>query len=105
MLAKRDAANCLICHSIKDQDLRPGDSAPALDGVGAALTVVPLRFVGSRLRADHAWCGNTQLPSLGAMGDGSALSAAAIKDVVARLSIPKKHGETVRWQPRRLHFD
>ena len=45
LLANRAAANCLTCHSIKDKDLQPGaTSAPALDGVGAVLTVAKLRL-------------------------------------------------------------
>lgn len=45
LIARRDAANCLQCHSIKDKDLpRGGDRGPALDGVGARLTVPQLRL-------------------------------------------------------------
>jgi sulfur-oxidizing protein SoxX len=45
LLMKREAANCLECHSIKDKDLGPGGSkGPALDGVGALLTQGQLRM-------------------------------------------------------------
>src|SRR5512143_797829 len=45
MLAKRDPANCLECHSVKDKDLAGGGSkGPALDGVGAVLTPAQLRL-------------------------------------------------------------
>jgi sulfur-oxidizing protein SoxX len=45
LLAKREAANCLECHSIKDKDLGAGGSkGPALDGIGAVLTQAQLRL-------------------------------------------------------------
>jgi sulfur-oxidizing protein SoxX len=45
LIAKREAANCLQCHSIKDKGIPPGgDRGPALDGVGARLTPPQLRL-------------------------------------------------------------
>jgi L-cysteine S-thiosulfotransferase len=92
LLAKRGAANCLTCHSIKDKDLQPGGtSAPALDGVGAALTVAQLRLsVVDYARITRG----TAMPSFhrsGMLGgSGPTLSAAEVEDVVAYLSTLKK---------------
>jgi sulfur-oxidizing protein SoxX len=45
LLAKREAANCLECHSIKDRELGAGGTkGPALDGIGAVLTPAQLRM-------------------------------------------------------------
>jgi len=43
LIAKREAANCLQCHAIKDLP-GGGDRGPALDGVGARLTPAQLRL-------------------------------------------------------------
>jgi sulfur-oxidizing protein SoxX len=42
LIASRQAANCLQCHTIKD--LPGGNRGPALDGVGARLTPAQLRL-------------------------------------------------------------
>jgi sulfur-oxidizing protein SoxX len=45
LLKKREAANCLECHSINDKDLGVGGTkGPALDGIGAVLTTAQLRL-------------------------------------------------------------
>lgn len=43
LIAKREAANCLQCHAIKDLP-GGGGRGPALDGVGARLTPAQLRL-------------------------------------------------------------
>jgi sulfur-oxidizing protein SoxX len=91
LLVKREAANCLQCHSVKkDKDLAAGsDKGPALDGVAAALTPAQLRLSVvdySRIT------GGTPMPSFHkapADGDKPALSAEQIEDVVAYLSTLK----------------
>lgn len=88
LLAKRGAANCLTCHSIKDPALQPGaKSAPALDGVGAALTPAQLRLsVVDYSRITRG----TAMPSFhrsgGLTGGAPALTAAEVEDVVAYLT-------------------
>ncbi len=92
LLLKRDAANCLQCHSVKkDKALAGGGSkGPALDGVGAALTSAQLRLsVVDNSRITRG----TAMPSFhkagGAAADKPVLSAAEIEDVVAYLSTLK----------------
>jgi L-cysteine S-thiosulfotransferase len=88
LLAKREAANCLTCHSIKDRDMQPGGKkGPALDGVGAALTPAQLRLSVvdfSRVTRGAA------MPSFHktgiGQGDTPKLSAAEVEDVVAYLA-------------------
>ncbi|MGE5338008.1 MAG: sulfur oxidation c-type cytochrome SoxX [Gemmatimonadota bacterium] len=89
LLMKREAANCLSCHSINDKDLRPGGSrGPALDGVGAQLTAAQLRLSVvdySRISRDAT------MPSFHKAGRGSdkdapILTAQEIEDVVAFLA-------------------
>jgi sulfur-oxidizing protein SoxX len=91
LLAKRDAANCLSCHTIKDKDLQPGGTrAPALDGVGAALTPAQLRLSVvdmSSLKRDAL------MPSFhksGLTGAAPTLSAEQVEDLVAYLATVKK---------------
>ena len=92
LLAKRGDANCLTCHSIKDKDLQPGgSSAPALDGVGAALTAAQLRLsVVDYARITRG----TAMPSFyrsgGVTGGAPALTAAEVEDIVAYLATLKK---------------
>jgi sulfur-oxidizing protein SoxX len=91
LLVKREAANCLQCHSVKkDKDLAGGGSkGPALDGVGAALTPAQLRL--SVVDYSHI-TGGTPMPSFHkapAGGDKPVLSAEQIEDVVAYLSTLK----------------
>lgn len=88
LLAKRDAATCLQCHSVKrDKDLATGgDKGPALDGVGSALTVPQLRLSV----VDYSKVtGGTPMPGFHkapAGGDKPLLSAAEIEDIVAYLA-------------------
>ena len=90
LLVKRDPANCLTCHSIKD--LPPGGTkGPALDGVGAALTVAQIRLsVVDMSRVARG----TPMPSFhksgGLIGGGPALSAEQVEDVVAYLASLKR---------------
>jgi len=88
LLIKREAANCLNCHSFKDKELQPGGTkGPALDGVGAQLTAAQLRLSvvdNTRVARD------TGMPSFhksgrGADKDKPVLSAQEIEDVVAFL--------------------
>jgi len=84
LLAKREAATCLKCHSIKDKDFAGGGSkGPALDGVGANLTPAQLRLsVVDLSRVTR----NTEMPSFHKSGgDAPKLSAQEVEDVVAFL--------------------
>lgn len=89
LLARREAANCLTCHSINDKDLKPGGArGPALDGVGAQLTASQLRLsVVDYARVSRS----TDMPSFHKAGRGTdkdmpILSAQEIEDVVAFLA-------------------
>ena len=91
LLVKREAANCLQCHSVKkDKDLAAGgDKAPALDGVAAALTPAQLRLSVvdySRISAGSAMPSFHKAP---AGGDKPLLLAEQIEDIVAYLSTLK----------------
>ena len=45
LMAGRDAANCVLCHSVPDPAIRDsGDNGPALSGVANRLTVPQLRL-------------------------------------------------------------
>jgi L-cysteine S-thiosulfotransferase len=92
MLAKRGAANCLTCHSIKDKEMQPGGtSAPALDGVGAALTQAQLRLSVvdyARIKRGTAMPSFHRSSIVGS--DAPALSAAEVEDIVAYLSTLRK---------------
>jgi sulfur-oxidizing protein SoxX len=91
LLIKRDPANCLSCHSIKDKDMQPGGTkGPALDGIGATLTPAQLRL--SLVDLSLVTKG-TVMPSFHKASLGSStpkLSAEQIEDVVAYLSSLKK---------------
>ncbi len=89
LLARREAANCLTCHTINDKDLTPGGKrGPALDGVGAQLTASQLRLsVVDYSRISRS----TDMPSFHKTGRGTdkdmpVLSAQEIEDVVAFLA-------------------
>jgi sulfur-oxidizing protein SoxX len=91
LLVKREAANCLQCHSVKkDKDLAAGgDKGPALDGVAAALTPAQLRLSVvdySRISAGSAMPSFHKAPD---GGDKPLLSAEQVEDVVAYLSTLK----------------
>ncbi len=90
LLVKREAANCLQCHAVKrDKDLAAGgDTGPALDGVGAALTPAQLRLsVVDYARVTRG----TDMPSFhkAPTGDKPVLTAQQIEDVVAYLATLK----------------
>lgn len=83
LLAKRENANCLTCHSTKD--LPGGSTGPSLDGVGANLTVPQLRLsvvdyskvaAGKAMPSFHKSRGN----------EPPRLSAQEVEDVVAYLA-------------------
>ena len=91
LLVKREAANCLQCHSVKrDKDLAAGgDKGPALDGVGSALTAAQLRLSVvdfSRISKDAPMPSFHKAP---AGSDKPLLTAEQIEDVVAYLSTLK----------------
>lgn len=91
LLIKREAANCLECHSITDKDLGPGGTkGPSLDGVGALLTqgqlrmsvvdisqVMPKTIMPSFHKEEHT------RPK---QDSGPRLTAQEVEDVVAYLS-------------------
>ena len=84
LLAKREAANCLKCHSIKDKDLAGGgDKGPTLDGIGANLTTAQIRLsVVDLSRVTR----KTEMPSFHKSGgEAPKLTAQEVEDVVAYL--------------------
>lgn len=93
LLAKRDVANCLECHSVKDKDLAGGGTkGPALDGIGAVLTPAQLRMSVVDISRVNPKAGMPSFhKSEGLKNDGKPrLSAQEIEDVVAYLSTLKK---------------
>lgn len=93
LLAKRGAANCLDCHSVKDKELAGGGTkGPALDGIGAVLTPAQLRLSVvdiARVNPKAGMPSFHKAESLGA-GDGPRLSPQEVEDVVAYLSSLRK---------------
>ncbi len=88
LLARREAANCLNCHSIDDKALKPGGRrGPPLDGVGAQLTSAQLRLsVVDYARVSRG----SDMPSFHKAGRNSSaqvptLTAQEVEDVVAYL--------------------
>lgn len=84
LLAKREAANCLKCHTISDKALAGGgNKGPSLDGVGANLTAAQLRLsVVDLARVSRG----TEMPSFHKTGgEAPKLSPQEIEDVVAYL--------------------
>lgn len=90
LLAKREAANCLQCHTVKrDKELAGGDRGPALDGVASALTPAQLRLSV----VDYSQVGRSgPMPSYHKAtkpGSGPLLTAEQVEDVVAFLATLK----------------
>jgi sulfur-oxidizing protein SoxX len=92
LLAKRDTANCLECHTIKDKDLAGGGTkGPALDGVGAALTPAQLRLSVVDIAQVNPKAGMPSFHKADAASKaGPKLSPQEIEDIVAFLSSLKK---------------
>ena len=92
LLAKRDAANCLECHSVKDKDLAGGgNKGPALDGIGAVLTPPQLRLSVVDIARVNPKAGMPSFHKAEALSQGKArLTPQEVEDVVAYLSSLKK---------------
>jgi sulfur-oxidizing protein SoxX len=83
LLQKREAANCLKCHTINQKDLAGGDKGPKLDGIGADLTAAQLRL--SVVDLSRVTKG-TEMPTFHKSGgEAPKLSAQEVEDVVAFL--------------------
>ena len=84
LLAKREAAHCLKCHSIGQKDLAGGGTTgPSLDGIGANLTAAQLRLsVVDLSRVNRG----TEMPGFHKRGgEAPKLTAQEVEDVVAFL--------------------
>ena len=92
LLAKRGAANCLECHSVKDRDLAGGGSkGPPLDGIGAVLTPAQLRLSVVDIARVNPKAGMPSFHKAEGLVKGSArLTPQEVEDVVAYLSSLKK---------------
>jgi sulfur-oxidizing protein SoxX len=88
LLARREVANCLECHSIKDRELGAGGSkGPALDGIGAVLTTAQLRLSVVDIGRVNPAAGMPSYHKSGApSGEASRLTAQDIEDIVAYLA-------------------
>ena len=88
LIAKREAANCLQCHSFKDKDLAGGGTkGPALDGIGAVLTPAQLRLSVVDIARINPKAGMPSFHKADSIGKGDArLSPQEVEDVVAFLS-------------------
>jgi sulfur-oxidizing protein SoxX len=85
LLARREAANCLQCHSIKDRELAGGGTkGPALDGIGANLTAAQLRLSVVDLSRVSRSTGMPGFHKGG--GDAPKLGAQEVEDIVAYLA-------------------
>jgi sulfur-oxidizing protein SoxX len=92
LLAKRDAANCLECHSVKDKDLAGGgNKGPALDGIGAILTPPQLRLSVVDIARVNPKAGMPSFHKSESLSkSGARLTPQEVEDVVAYLSSLKK---------------
>jgi sulfur-oxidizing protein SoxX len=89
LLAKREAANCLECHSIKDKDLAGGGTkGPALDGIGAVLTPAQLRLSVVDIARVNPKAGMPSFHKADGLlkSDTPRLTPQEVEDVVAFLS-------------------
>lgn len=91
LLAKREAANCLQCHSVKrDKDLAAGgDRGPALDGVASALTPAQLRLSVVDYSQVNRGAPMPSYHKAASAGSGPLLTAEQVEDVVAFLATLK----------------
>jgi sulfur-oxidizing protein SoxX len=97
LLAKREAANCLECHTIKDSGLPAGGTTgPQLDGIGAVLTPAQLRLSVVDIAQLNP---KVSMPSFhkaeGLLGSAKRegaprLTAQEVEDIVAYLSSLRK---------------
>lgn len=91
LLAKRGAASCLECHSIKDKELAGGGTkGPALDGIGAVLTPAQLRLSVVDIGSVNPKAGMPSFHKSEIAAPGGRLTAQEIEDVVAYLASLKR---------------
>jgi len=91
LLAKRGAANCLECHSIKDKELAGGGTkGPALDGIGAVLTPAQLRLSVVDIGSVNSKAGMPSFHKSETAASGGRLAPQDIEDIVAYLASLKK---------------
>lgn len=92
LLAKRNPANCLECHSIKDKELAGGGAkGPALDGIGAVLTPAQLRLSVVDIARVNPKAGMPSFHKADGAAKGNArLTPQEVEDVVAYLSSLRK---------------
>lgn len=85
LIAQRDAANCLTCHSISDRQLVGGGTkGPSLDAIGASLTPAQIRLSVVELGRVKR---GVEMPSFHKRGgEAPRLSAEQVEDVVAYLA-------------------
>jgi sulfur-oxidizing protein SoxX len=93
LLAKRQAANCLDCHSVNDKELGAGGTkGPALDGIGAVLTPAQLRLSVVDIARVNPKAGMPSFHKADGLlkSDAPRLTPQEVEDVVAYLSSLKR---------------